>query len=418
MKRLQKRMPKPRVKPNRSLIQTLFKFRGTYLFSAIRNAFLCLIFIILAQCSAGEKMRDSIIFTPSRDLSYPYEEIAFRQSYSQGSSPAVQIIAGGDVMIGHWTLSYLKKHGNDYPFRGIKHVLRDHDIVFANLEAPFADTGKIQVEKQYTFKVPTTYVQGLQSAGFNMMSLANNHILDFGFEGLQQTVYALDRAGIHHAGAGMTAEAAWEPAIMQTASGRVALLAFSMTFPKEFWATDSTGGTAYPFERKLKKALHQVRTQADIVITSFHWGKEKSHQPKDYQQHFAHFAIDHGADLVLGHHPHVLQGLEIYNGKLIAYSLGNLAFSSYSQTAVNSALLRIALTKEGDLLFARVIPLNVDNSEVEFQPKIASEQRSRAILTQLDTLSFKLMGRDILSDNGLIFDFLQPDSLVVKDTLF
>ncbi len=314
-------------------------------------------------------------------------------------------------MIGHWTAAYLKQYGSDYPFREIQSMLQEHDIIFANLEAPFADSGDVVEGKSFTFKVPTRHVDGLRRAGFNVLSLANNHILDYGQAGLEQTLRALDSAKIKHTGAGLTHEQAWLPAQLQTRAGKVVVLAFSMTFPKEFWATDSSGGTAYPYENLLRSTLDSLKNSADFILLSFHWGREKSTVPKQYQRFFAHLAIDHGADLIIGHHPHVLQGFEIYKGKLIAYSLGNLAFSAYSRSAVNSALLRVVFDSTGKLLYGRILPLNVDNAQVEFQPRPAEVERTRRIFAQLDSLSRNLTGRDIISDSGLIFDFLPPSSM-------
>ncbi|MCA9734618.1 CapA family protein, partial [candidate division KSB1 bacterium] len=286
----------------------MFKKVGTHTLRIVRCTFFYFNIFFLSHCSGGEKLGEAIILTPRSELNYPIENIEFRQSVSGTETPALHIIAGGDVMLGHWTKSYIEKYGSDYPFRGISTALQNHDVVIANLEAPFADYGENRVEKQYTFKVPTDYAWGLKKAGFNVVSLANNHILDFGFEALQQTIQTLDKVQIFHAGAGMTMEDAWNPAFVQTKVGRVAFLAFSMTFPKEFWANDSVGGTAYPLENKLKNTLQCLKDEADVVILSFHWGQEKSHEPKDYQRYYAHFAIDHGADLIIGHHPHVLQG--------------------------------------------------------------------------------------------------------------
>lgn len=321
-------------------------------------------------------------------------------------------------MIGHWTAAYLNKFGSDYPFRKIRSTLAGHDVIFANLEAPLADSRVVVAGKRFTFKVPTHHAKGLKQAGFNAFSVANNHILDYGIDGLQQTLNALDAVGIKHAGAGMSLEQAWQPAQLQIAAGKIAVLAFSMTFPKEFWATDSTGGTAYPYEETLRSKLDSLQKSSDFIILSFHWGQEKSRVPKQYQQFFAHFAIDHGADLIIGHHPHVLQGLEIYKGKLIAYSLGNLAFSAYSSTAVNSALLRVVLDANGDLIYGQIYPLNVDNSEVEFQPRLANSARKQHILNELDTLSYQLTGRDIISESGLIFDFLPFDHPGTDSTVY
>ena len=324
----------------------------------------------------------------------------------------LRVVAGGDVMLGHWTLDYLEREGADYPFRAIKHLLSNADIVFANLEAPFADSGRAY-EKRFTFRVPTRYANGLRQAGFNFLSLANNHILDFGLDGLRQTLAALKQEQIQFAGAGLSREAAWRPAVFDTRAGRVAGLAFSMTFPKEFWATDSTGGTAYPYEERFVHYLDSLDQEVDFLIVSFHWGAEKWETPKDYQIYFAHLAIDHGADLVIGHHPHVLQGFELYKNRLIAYSLGNLAFASYSSVAIHSALLKAVLHRDG-LLFARIYPLNVDNVEVEFQPQPTDSIQTRTILSKLDSLSFALNGRDIINNDGIILGSFAPSLATVN----
>ncbi len=322
----------------------------------------------------------------------------------------VSIVAGGDVMLGHWTGDYIDRYGADYPFEKIRPLLRDADIAFANLEAPFADSGRAVEGKTFTFKVPTRHVSGLVNAGFDVLSLANNHMLDFGLSGLEQTLKTLREAGLHHAGAGLDSAAAWQPAILHTPGGTVAFLAFSMTFPKEFWVTDSTGGTAYPHEPVMIRAIREADRRADYVVVSFHWGTEKKITPNDYQVYFAHRAIDAGADLILGHHPHVLQGLELYRGRLIAYSLGNLAFSAYSRAAVNSMLLKVVLYPEG-LLYAKIHPLNVDNIEVEFQPRLAGVERRAAVISHLDTLSYALSFRDVITPAGLIFDLADTDSV-------
>ena len=324
----------------------------------------------------------------------------------------LQVLAGGDVMLGHWILEYLRQEGPDYPFRRIRHVLQTGDVVFANLEAPFADSG-MAAEKIYTFRVPTKYAVGLRQAGFNAVSLANNHILDFGIGALQQTLQALDQQQVHHAGAGMTLDEAWRPAMIDTRAGRVAILAFSMTFPKEFWATDSTGGTAYPYEERLIQTLDSLNREADFVIVSFHWGAEKRETPKDYQIYFARLAIDHGADLILGHHPHVLQGLELYKNRLIAYSLGNLAFASYSRVAKHSMLLKVLMHRNG-LLFARIYPLNIDNVEVEFQPVIARDSLAARIIAKVDSLSRPLNAADIIDDAGFIWGRMFPQATYEK----
>ena len=175
-----------------------------------------------------------------------------------------------------------------------------------------------------------------------------------------------------------------------------------MTFPTEFYAKKDTAGTAYPEPELMQQSLKFWDNLVDFTIVSFHWGAEKRETPKDYQIYFAHLAIDSGADLILGHHPHVLQGVELYKNRLIAYSLGNFAFGSYSKHAVDSIILKAHLNSNG-LDYAQCIPINVDNREVEFQPAVLNGERKEAVLSKLTTLSLELnSGRNILGSSGIL----------------
>jgi len=250
--------------------------------------------------------------------------------------------------------------------------------------------------------VPPRFAAALPANGIGIVNLANNHMLDYGPTGLASTLKALDAAGVRHCGAGMNEAEAHRPAIVEVNGVRIAFFGYSMTFPTEFFAKADTAGTAYPEPDFMPSAIRAWKDSVDFVVASFHWGAEKRKTPKDYQTFFAHLAIDSGADLVLGHHPHVLQGLEIYRNRLIAYSLGNFAFASYSRDAVDSIILKVYLRREG-LYTAQCLPLNVDNREVEFQPALAAGQRRAAILDTLRALSLPLnAGRDILEPSGLI----------------
>jgi poly-gamma-glutamate capsule biosynthesis protein CapA/YwtB (metallophosphatase superfamily) len=128
---------------------------------------------------------------------------------------------------------------------------------------------------------------------------------------------------------------------------------------------------------------------ADIVIVAFHWGGEKLEQPRQYQREFARLAIDNGADIVLGHHPHVLQGIEHYKGGIIFYSLGNFAFGSYSPSAKESIIAKIALDEKG-VSSIEAIPINVDNFEVHFRPEALDGERGTAVISKLSRLSEQL----------------------------
>jgi len=325
----------------------------------------------------------------------------FEPARSIKSNPGISLAAVGDVMLGSWVIPVLAEHGADYPFKKTYRYLETADVAIANLEAPFTED-TVAFEKKFNFKVPPKYARGLLSGGFDVVTLANNHIMDFGEGGLLSTIQTLDRIGIKHCGAGQDLHEAHQPAVIESNGKKIAFFGYSMTFPTEFYARKDSSGTAYPEPELMQHALEVWENFVDFTVVSFHWSAEKRDTPKDYQTYFAHLAIDSGADLILGHHPHVLQGIELYKNRLIAYSLGNFAFGSYSKNAVDSIILKAYLNDDG-LQYAQCIPINVDNREIEFQPALLNGKRKEAVLSNLSKLSLDLNnGRNILDDSGII----------------
>jgi poly-gamma-glutamate capsule biosynthesis protein CapA/YwtB (metallophosphatase superfamily) len=291
-------------------------------------------------------------------------------------APAVRVSASdtlvfgavGDMMLGSWLTPLLDSLGVDYPLAAVTPLLARADLLLGNLEAPFlADTtGVVRAEKTYTFAVPPRHIGVLTAAGIDVVTLANNHILDFGPAGLDTTRTLLEEAGIAHAGTGPDRGAAHRHVLVERAGRRVAVLAYNHVFPEEFWAGPARPGTAHADDAGLAREVALAATEADLVVVTFHWGAEGMETPKDYQRILAHIAIDHGADLVVGHHPHVLQPLEWYRGRLIAYSLGNFVFASYSEIPTGAVLL---VRFEGEVpIAAEFHPLDVNNLRRVFRP--------------------------------------------------
>ena len=334
--------------------------------------------------------------------------VVLGQELFQTSRPVMQmdssvsIAAVGDLMLSSWAIPVLRAKGTDYPYLNTRAILNSADAAIANLEAPFTEAGE-PFEKKFNFKVPPEFARSLKTAGINVVNLANNHIMDFGVSGLESTIETLYKYGVQHSGAGMNIEAAHVPAVLNLDGKRVAFFGYSMTFPTEFYAKEDSAGTAYPEAEQMVRDISNWKGKVDFVIASFHWSAEKRDTPKDYQIYFAHLAIDSGADLVLGHHPHVLQGIELYKNKLIAYSVGNYAFASYSKSAFDSIILKVYLNARG-LFLGYCVPINVDNRYVEFQPKLLQGEERQAVITKLQRLSRPLNGgREIIENSGFIF---------------
>ena len=361
---------------------------------------LALAFLILIHASLfAQQVQPVPILDPGNIARYPLFQ---QMPLIQQEMPMVTIAAVGDLMMSSWIIDYVNEMGVDYPFDSTRTILASADIAIANLEAPLTAEGERFEDKKYTFKVPPHFVEGIAGAGFDVVTMANNHIVDYGCQGVMSTIDILNGAGIKSCGAGENRRQACSPTFIDVNNVRIAFVGFSMTFPDEFWATADTCGTCYPTEDLLARVISECERQADFTVASFHWGAEKHTEPRQYQINFGRRAIDFGADLVLGHHPHVLQGLELYKNKLIAYSLGNYVFASYSNVARTSLILKTKIDADG-LILAKLIPINVHNASINFQPNLLKGRAKRAVLDELNMLSTNLNdGKTIIDSDGYI----------------
>ncbi len=317
-----------------------------------------------------------------------------------GAQAPLRVSAVGDIMLGGTAGPELRMLGYDYPFVHVQQFFKDSHIVFGNLEGPLTTGGQAEPDKQFVFRSPPAkVVPALKAAGFNLFSLANNHTLDYGPEGLRHTIAALDEAGIAYAGAGENVAQARRPAIITAEGRKVAVLAYSMTLPENFYAGRAKPGTAFGHENHVRTDVAQARKQADLVLVSFHWGQEGKTELREYQTRLGRAAIDAGAAAVLGHHPHILQGIERYKDGVILYSLGNFVFGSYSKTAKTSVVAQLSF--EGTRLSGvQLIPVNVYNPEVNFQPLPLAGANADAVVEHLRQLS-RPFGTAIENEAGI-----------------
>lgn len=312
----------------------------------------------------------------------------------------IVINAVGDIMLAGSAAPTLKKLGYDHPFGGTAEELKKADINIGNLETPIGLGGVEFTGKKFRFRSAPQAAPALKRAGFSVVTLANNHIMDFGEEALQETARNLAENGILYTGAGPSLAAAREPAILERKGARIAFLAYSITLPAEFYASASQAGTAPGHPRYYKNDIALAKRSADYVVVSFHWGSEATTTPHSYQIKAAHAAIDAGADLVLGHHPHVLQGIERYKNGVIFYSLGNFIFGSMSRTASTSIIARITLDK--GVKKVEVIPIEIRNRKARFQPKLLTAKEGEDVVDHLERISRK-MGTVMVREKNRFF---------------
>jgi poly-gamma-glutamate synthesis protein (capsule biosynthesis protein) len=302
------------------------------------------------------------------------------------------------MLAGHYP-AIMARQGADYPFAATAPLLQQAHLAIGNLEAPLTSGGVEFRDKRFRFRAPPAAAIALQRAGFSVLTLANNHMLDFGPTGLQDTQLALGNASIAVVGAGPSLAAAREPAYLDRAGRRIAVLAYSLTLPTEFFATASRAGTAPADERIILADIKRARQQADLVIVAVHWGGELEQTPRRNQRRLAHQFIDAGATVVLGHHPHVLQGVEQYGNGVICYSLGNFTFGSSGRPGATSMIAMITIPDAGHPELA-VIPLTVDNRATNYQPRPLTGPPAAVAMTTLDRLSRPLGTRIISTNTG------------------
>jgi len=256
--------------------------------------------------------------------------------------------------------------------------------------------------KQFTLRAGPIAAEALKQANIRVVTLANNHSMDFGPLALKDTLDALEENGILATGAGMDLDDARAPAFLKVRGKTLAFLSYSLTFPLEFFASPRRPGTAPGYTEYVKADIEKVRPAADLVIVSFHWGAELMTAAKDYQVELGHNAIDWGADLVLGHHPHVLQEIEIYRGRMIAYSLGNFVFGSESNRTNSSMILLLTFRGKG-LVKVEAVPLDVNNYRVKYRPRVLSGRGARDALESINTASARFKTKlEFDGDRGVI----------------
>lgn len=273
-----------------------------------------------------------------------------------------------------------------FPFLEVQSILSETDVLVGNLEVALSLKGKPWLEKIYLLRSDPRSVHALKNAGFDGVSLANNHMMDYGTEALGETLRVLAQNGISYVGAGRNLTEARKPAIIRKNGHTIAMLAYNNTFPLEFNAGPSRPGTAPGKPRYILEDIKSAKAIADWVIVSFHWGEERSEWPKEYQETFAHKCIDAGATVVFGHHPHVLQGIERYKNGLIAYSLGNFSFASWSKNVSDSIILQMELDASG-VRRGFIYPVNINNYEVGGQTRLRHGEDSRRVLRYLQIIS-------------------------------
>lgn len=290
------------------------------------------------------------------------------------------ILAGGDVNMGRQTGQKILAGDIDYPFINIAETLKSADITFVNLESQLAELGgeTQSPTNEYRFAGPPAGAQSLANAGVDIVSLANNHMWDYGKARLEETLSNLSKAGVVYVGANMDPSQVWAPRVLEIRGKKIAFLAMTNVLN----GYENAGASQYvAFQNgpRLVAEIQKIRDEVDWVLVSIHSGAEYVAQPSSALVQMCRDLIDAGADVILGHHPHVPQRIEIYNDKPIFYSLGNFAFwQPFDFWTQHSFLAKLKLTEPHQVEY-EIIPVKAG-----WQPSVLTDTKAiEQLMTRL-----------------------------------
>ena len=305
------------------------------------------------------------------------------------------LLFGGDVLIKASTESIYKNNGvTGLVSEEILAEMQNADIMMVNHEFQFSTRGEPMEDKQFTFQTDPKNVQILLDLGIDIVSLANNHSLDFGQDALQDTFVTLDEAGILYAGAGDSKERAEELQVIEVNGKKFGFLAATRVIPVAGWdVRNKQPGlfTTYD-DTRLVERIRESKEECDFLAVYVHWGIEREEYPEEYQNVIAKHCVEAGADVIIGAHPHVLQGIEFIEGKPIFYSLGNYIFNN----SIPKTMLVKVVIKADDTVEYSLIPAFAVNGQTQVMEGAEAEK----LYTYMNEISVK----NYVNSDGIVSD--------------
>lgn len=264
------------------------------------------------------------------------------------ASAKIKLLFTGDLMLDRGVAkSVANKFDNNFSllFENIKDYLKSFDFIIVNLEGPISNRGN-RIGSKYSFRMDPKVIKQLSDVNIKVFNLANNHIFDYNYQAFHDTLKNIKANNSFYFGADVNIDQASRGLILEKNGISIGFLGFTQ-FLKHFNAQNNKPGILFLNDDNLKKSIPQLKNKVDFLVVVFHWGEEYQNYPNNYQRNFARKAIDLGADLIIGHHPHVVQTIEKYKNKFIFYSLGNFIFDqSFSKETMKGGLVEVVLEKK------------------------------------------------------------------------
>ncbi|GAA0371213.1 CapA family protein [Bacillus horti] len=288
----------------------------------------------------------------------PIEEVK-----GQGS---ITLAFAGDTMAAGKVAPILADRGYMYPWEQAKPYFTEADLAMVNLETAVSTKGHEAEDKTFAFNSHPDLLKGASWAGIDLVTLANNHALDYGKNAFLDTLHYLHDHSLEYVGGGKNEAEAFARVDKVVEGKTIGFLGYSRVLPAVSWyaGVDTPGLASGYQEERVLEHIAKAAEETDLTIVYMHWGKELADEPEEKDRELARKMIEAGADIVIGSHPHVLQGLEYYKGKLIAYSLGNFIFTmSHNELGRQSAILQVNISEDGQQS-ARLIPMKIEHGAV------------------------------------------------------
>jgi poly-gamma-glutamate synthesis protein (capsule biosynthesis protein) len=348
-------------------------------------------------------------------------DINEKLSQSASEEKPIKLIFVGDIMLNRGVELKIKNAGQGdftFPFQKIAEKLKTADIVFGNLESVISDKGE-NAGSIYSFRANPKAIDGLTYAGFNILSVANNHAMDYTREALEDSFLRLKTAGIDYAGGGKNATEAEASLVKEINGTKIAFLAYTNLCPLSWKATAENSGINCLSDDNLenfKQKISETKKLSDIVIVSLHAGDEYTQALSKFQTDFAKGAIDAGADLVVGHHPHVVQKYEIYKNKYIFYSLGNFIFDqNFSEETMRGLIVEVTVKNKK---ITEVVPIKTKLDDF-FQVEIVEADEAITIEKKSETIKeIAVVEKKVEGENTEVFKkTITPEILVSSNKL-
>ena len=298
----------------------------------------------------------------------------------------INLIFAGDILLDGYVGDQIAEFGVNYPFVNVAPVLKKADMSFANLETPVSIRGNPS-DKMFAFRSEPKTLKGLVYAGIDGVTLANNHILDYGKTAMLDTLIHLDKNKIGHTGAGKNSTEAFAPYVKTIQGKKIAVIGVSRVLPDPSWyASSSRAGaaSAYSMEPMLSEIKKSSKVN-DFTVVYIHWNQEFKDYPESYARLMAKKIIDSGADMIIGAHSHCLMGIEYYKHKPIYYSLGNFVFNRSTRggdKTIQSMLVKIEI--KGSAVTGQITPVKI----IRGQPKFMDDLYNKDTIKTLNKLSY------------------------------